>query len=232
MSLGDMVSVLGTKREMDMVVTPKSKREEVVKVLQDILGQYPALHDDGSVAFLSLSMLNFWHPAMYVLTPFKFVDSQHLGVFLTFHLFSFMSSMYAQFHNWDEKTPFAEKPLFYTGITDEGADLLSKISEEVQETRRLLEKQYPGLSLEYTRPTEEWFVKAYKNTIVESESFGAMIRSNKPYQGLTHPMKQVDGGFVPDFKHRYMSEGISFSFSRPPLTWLVFLNCHCLGRFA
>lgn len=61
---GDCVSVLGTKREMDMVVTPRESSDKVRSILQEILGKYPRLHDDASVSFLSLSMLNFWHPAM------------------------------------------------------------------------------------------------------------------------------------------------------------------------
>jgi hypothetical protein len=61
---GNRVSVLGTKREMGMVVSPKAKRDQVRSILQEILGPYPVLHDDGVVSFLSLSMFNFWHPTM------------------------------------------------------------------------------------------------------------------------------------------------------------------------
>lgn len=115
--------------------------------------------------------------------------------------------MYSQFKEWDGKTAYASKPLFYSGVSDEGADLLIKISDEVQAIRRKLEAKYPDLNLEYTRPTQEWFEHAYSGDITDKSSFGAMLRSNKAYQGLTQPMKQCTDGFVPDFTSRYMSEG-------------------------
>jgi hypothetical protein len=120
-------------------------------------------------------------------------------------------SIYGEFKDWDTKSTFSEKPLFYAGITDENAELLIKISDEVQAVRRVLEKQYAGLNLEYACPTQEWFEHAYKGAYTDKSSFGAMIRSNKAYQGLTHPMKDTGDGFVPDFDNRYMSEGKPFS---------------------
>lgn len=63
---GDRVSILGTKRELEMVVRPKESSAKVRSVLQDILGELPRIRDDLSVSFLSLSMFNFWHPTMLV----------------------------------------------------------------------------------------------------------------------------------------------------------------------
>merc|ERR1719162_2264702 len=34
----------------------------------------------------------------------------------------------------------------------------------------------------------------------------------KSYEGLTHPMKEVDGGLVPDFGYRYLTEDLPYSF--------------------
>lgn len=73
---------------------------------------------------------------------------------------------------------------------------------------KVLKTQYPTLNLDYVRPSQEWFHNSYEDMIGDKSSFGAMIRSNKAYNGLRHPMKEVNGLFKPDFNHRYLSEGL------------------------
>jgi len=34
------------------------------------------------------------------------------------------------------------------------------------------------------------------------------IKTNKAYEGLLYPMKEVEGGFVPDFSNRYFTEDV------------------------
>merc|ERR1719356_1916506 len=34
------------------------------------------------------------------------------------------------------------------------------------------------------------------------------MNTNRAYEGLHHPMKEVEGGFVPDFNFRYLSEDV------------------------
>lgn len=85
------------------------------------------------------------------------------------------------------------------------------ISDECMAIKKCLEEKYPKLNLAYVSDTQDWFLSAYGDMIADKEhGFGAMLRTNSAYDGLTHPMKPAEEGegWVPDFGHRYMIEDL------------------------
>jgi hypothetical protein len=47
------------------------------------------------------------------------------------------------------------------------------------------------------------------------------MKTNSAYNGLVHPMKSTENGFVPDFQYRYMSEDVPFGL-------VVMKGCGCI----
>ena len=60
-------------------------------------------------------------------------------------------------------------------------------------------------------PMLEWDLRCYPNDIADKTNMYTALRTNAAYQGLKHPMKEInDGKFVPDFQHRYLTEDIPY----------------------
>lgn len=90
---------------------------------------------------------------------------------------------------------YKENPLFYEAWDDASSRLLLKCDEELQN----LCKKMNGLDLTSVRSLRLHY---------ESESPQALtgkLRSIKSLQGLYSPMKQVQGGWIPDFSSRYFT---------------------------
>mmetsp|Transcript_31786 Transcript_31786/g.101257 ORF Transcript_31786/g.101257 Transcript_31786/m.101257 type:complete len:745 (+) Transcript_31786:64-2298(+) len=119
--------------------------------------------------------------------------------------------VYGQWKDWDGK-PVAEKPLFYQGLTDFAADMLDRCSKELVETAAAIEKKAPHLDMSGVIHIYDWYKKAYPADIDDWSSLQAAMRCCKSYRGLTHPMVEADGGFVPDWKYRYLSEDLPFAY--------------------
>lgn len=83
---------------------------------------------------------------------------------------------------------------------------------QVLEIKRVLLERYPSLHLDSLTHVREWMTNAYGDDIADTTSIATMLRTNKGYQGLTHPMREVqsDGKtkYLPDFRYRYFSEDI------------------------
>eukprot|EP00049_Salpingoeca_infusionum_P003309 m.65442 g.65442 ORF g.65442 m.65442 type:complete len:420 (+) comp12056_c0_seq4:339-1598(+) len=178
---GQVVEVLGTKKEVDMCVEPTSRSEEIRDVCQELIGPTPSLHLTGS--FLGLTLMNInsvWHPTI----------------------------TFGRFRGWDGVTPFEEPPLFYEGVDDFTADMLCNISTEIQEVKHKINEEYPDIDLSAVVHVTDWIKRAYQGQISDTTSLGSCIRTNSAYKGLTHAMKKVEGGYVPNFDYRYTSEDI------------------------
>lgn len=119
--------------------------------------------------------------------------------------------MYGQWKDWDGK-PVGEKPLFYQGLTPFAAELLSKCSDELIETGKAIQKAAPQLDMSGVLHIFDWYKKAYPADIDDWSSLHAAMVCCKSYEGLTHPMKEVPGGLVPDFNYRYLSEDMPYAF--------------------
>jgi hypothetical protein len=185
---GKSVEVLGTKKEVEVIVSPKygtTKDGFVTSVLHDLIGRLPEF--DPADNFLSVTLMNInsvWHPTI----------------------------SYGFYRNKDITEPFDEPPLFYYGADEYTGDKLSKVSDEVMELKRVLLARYPNLHLDALHHVRELMERSYGDDIGDKTNIYTMLRTNKGYRGLTHPMREVhvDGKtkYLPNFKYRYFTEDI------------------------
>lgn len=117
--------------------------------------------------------------------------------------------LYGKWKDWDGK-PLEEAPLFYQGIDDIQESLLTKVSDEVLETAAEINRQRKDLDMTKVIHIYDWYKVYYKDQISDNSSLQACMKTNSAYDGLIHPMKRVEGGLVPDFNYRYLSEDIPF----------------------
>ena len=118
--------------------------------------------------------------------------------------------MYGLFCYWDGQT-FDEAPLFYQGIDAETSDILQCLSDEVQILRSAIEERYPTIDLNAVRPLDEWLCLSYADDIEDTSSLQTYFVTNRSYAGLKVPVTRVNGGMVPDFQARYLSEDVPFA---------------------
>jgi len=185
---GKSVEVLGTKKEVEVIVSPKqgtTKDGFVTDVLHNLIGRLPEF--DPADNFLAVTLMNInavWHPTI----------------------------SYSFYRNKDINEPFDAVPLFYYGADEFCGDKLDKVSNEVMELKRVLLARYPSLRLDSLHHVSEWMLRSYGDDIGDKTSIYTMLRTNKGYRGLTHPMRevQVDGKtkYLPNFKYRYFTEDI------------------------
>merc|ERR1719389_1496112 len=98
---------------------------------------------------------------------------------------------------WDGK-PVAEKPLFYQGVDDFTAGVLTGISDEGQATARKMESMVPGPDLGDAATIYDWYMACYSDQIEDSSTLKLAM----------NPCKEEEGGFMPDLKYRYLSEDV------------------------
>lgn len=184
---GKSVEVLGTKKEIDVVVTASkgSSSDLVIAKLQGLVGRLPVLKP--ACNFLAVTLMNInsvWHPTI----------------------------SYGFYRDKDVTKPFAQPPLFYQGADEYTGEKLAKVSDEVLNLRSVLLQRYPGLDLSSLHHVREWMLRSYGDDIEDTSSIYKMLLTNKGYRGLTHPMKpvQTEKGqkFLPNFRYRYFTEDI------------------------
>ncbi len=189
MEYGKSVEVLGTKKEIDVVVTPSQggSVERVLQLLQRLVGRLPKMVP--ACNFLAVTLMNInsvWHPTI----------------------------SYGFYRSHDVTKPFDEPPLFYQGADEYTGEKLAKVSDEVLEVKRVLLVKYPGLDLSSLHHVREWMLRSYGDDIEDKSSIYKMLLTNRGYRGLTHPMVEVetDQGkkYMPNFKYRYFTEDIPY----------------------
>ena len=117
--------------------------------------------------------------------------------------------LYGKWRNWDG-VPLAEPPLFYQGVDEIQAEFLTKVGDEVLATAKAIQKQRSDLDMSEVISIYDWYKLYYHQQISDSSSLQQCMRTNKAYNGLIHPMKKVDNGYVPDFAYRYTAEDIPY----------------------
>ena len=181
---GKKVEILGTKKEIDVAVSPASKSRPTLELLQTLLGKEPKLVSVGS--FLSITLMNInmiWHPTI----------------------------SYGRYRLWDNETPFEKPPPFYEGVDAFTADLLSQMSDEMLRVKEVINASYPDVDLAGVMHVTDWINRAYGEDVKDNTNLMTAINTNKGYRGLVHPCVPTnDGKFLPDFKYRYFSEDVPF----------------------
>jgi hypothetical protein len=118
--------------------------------------------------------------------------------------------MYGMFSDWDGKTPFKEQPAFYTSVRQATAKLISDASDEIIKLKNEIVKLFPEINLSEVTHTKDWMKSAYAASMVgiDLNDLHSMIIKNPAYRDLLFPMKAVQGGYVPDYSSRYLTEDI------------------------
>lgn len=153
----------------------------VVETVQGILGEYPKLELLKNYIAINLMADANVHPPM----------------------------MYGRWGNWDGK-PLKEEPLFYQGVDDRQADLLSRVSEELLAAAKAIEQKRKDVDMSEVIHLFDWYKIHYPDQITDKSSLKMAMRTNKAYDGLVHPMVKTDEGYVPNFNYRYTSEDVPF----------------------
>ncbi len=177
---GRVVHVLGVKNAVDAACRPAARIGEIVPLLGQMLG----LPIGAAANFLALTLANTGQLI-------------HPGI------------MYGLFATWDD-TPFGAQdvPLFYQGLSQEGARIVAALSDDVQAIRARLE---PLLDLSAVRPLFDWLLRSYGDAIVDPSTLHTAFVSNQAYAGLRAPVRETaPGRFVPDFRARYLAEDVPF----------------------
>ena len=185
---GKVVEVLGTKKEIDVVIAPKQGLTSVKPVqdlLQKIVGRLPIMKPSSN--FLAVTLMNInsvWHPTI----------------------------SYSYYHDKDPNKPMDEPPLFYQGATEYTGEMLDKCSDEVLEIKRVLKEKYPNMDMSALTHVRDWMIRSYGDDIGDQSNLFRMLVTNKGYRGLTHPTIEVEIGgekkFLPNFQYRYFSEDL------------------------
>lgn len=120
-----------------------------------------------------------------------------------------LSIMYAKWRQWDGKG-FDEEPLFYQGCDAFAAETMAAMNDEVViEAKSAIQKLRPSLDLSKVVSVHQWYIDCYFSQTEDASSLQMCLNTNAGYHGLKHPcIKHDDGKFMPDFKHRYMTEDL------------------------
>ncbi|XP_031552650.1 tauropine dehydrogenase-like [Actinia tenebrosa] len=181
---GKSCDVLGTKESLLGAVRVGSvpPKKDPYTVIQNLLGEKPVLKIKGDLLGVTLMCDAYLHPCI-------------------------LNDRWA---NWDGK-PLDEQPLFYQGLSEQGAQWMSTMSDEVLAITKSIGEQSPKTDMNHVGHIFDWYKRCYANEIEDKSTLYKAITTNKAYKGLTHPMVQVDGGkWVPNFKHRYMVEDMPY----------------------
>jgi hypothetical protein len=104
-----------------------------------------------------------------------------------------------------------EIPLFYQGVTKEIAQILEEMSKEILILTEELKKRYEDIDLTNVLSLKEWLITSYKNSIRDKSTLQTCFTTNRAYQGLCAPMREVENGyFLPDFQSRYLTEDVPY----------------------
>jgi len=183
---GKTVDLAAFKDVYDLAAFPGKDGEASGKLLSEILGK--PVNVGGNMAALHLQGANpNIHPAR----------------------------VYGLWKDWDGKTPYAENPFFYETWDDASAELADGISRERCGVWCEIVKQSGGTAGKDSdvKQIREYIFQCYGKAIADPSTTKGVFSTNNGYKGFKCPMKEVEGGFVPDFANRYFSEDFPESFA-------------------
>ncbi|MCK5674888.1 MAG: NAD/NADP octopine/nopaline dehydrogenase family protein [Spirochaetales bacterium] len=116
--------------------------------------------------------------------------------------------LYGLFRDYKEGKVYTENPLFYEDMDDFSADCIQRVSDELQTICKKIEERSPVKLLQDIRPITESISSVYPGKIEDLSSLKQVFRTNSGYKGFRTPMKESEGGWIPDFENRYFTEDI------------------------
>jgi hypothetical protein len=178
---GRTVQVLGVKETVDAASRPAARLGRIAPVLEQMLGV--PIGDAGSMLALTLANTG---------------QIIHPGI------------MYDLFADWDGETfEDGHVPLFYQGLSEEGAERLGELSREIQRICACLADS--SLDLSSVHDLKTWLVRSYGDAILDASSLHSAFVTNQAYAGLKAPVKEVaPRQFAPAFGARYLAEDVPY----------------------
>ncbi|OWF51284.1 opine dehydrogenase-like [Mizuhopecten yessoensis] len=184
---GAHAQVLGTKERVGAALLQGENSNvpfDCIATLQQLIGDKPKLKMVQNSLVVNLMAKTMIHPPI----------------------------MYGKWRNWDGK-PVKQKPLFYQGMDDAQADLLTRVSDEVLLISQTVKDKCNKIVLDISPIThiQDWIKEYYGDQVKDGSSLKLSFQTNQAYNGLVHPLKDAeDGGYVPDFSYRYVREDVPF----------------------
>jgi hypothetical protein len=121
---------------------------------------------------------------------------------------SIMYGMFGPHSQWDGK-PLPEKPLFYEAVSELSSYFLSRCDAEVQAIKNAITAA-TGVDLTAVWPLRENLKKVYGPIVADNRTLMLAMRTNRAYETIRTPLKQVPGGFTVDVDHRFFLEDVPF----------------------
>ena len=107
--------------------------------------------------------------------------------------------LYTMWKDWQPGIVYPRNPQFYAEWTVEATTLLLKMDDEFQHLLKVL-----GLKAGCI-PT---ILDYYEST--DAISLTQKLHDIKAFQGIPSPMKEIEGGWIPDFSSRYFTEDFPY----------------------
>ena len=132
-------------------------------------------------------------------TPIRLLGSYYEASLSNSNPLLHPSRLYTLWKDWHEGDIYPRVPFFYEEWTEETAQLYIQMDNELQSLLDLLPVQKGSIAtvLDY-----------YEST--DAMSLAKKLRSIEAFKGILSPMKQVEGGYVPDFQSRYFTEDFPY----------------------
>ncbi len=118
--------------------------------------------------------------------------------------------LYGLFKDYKDGDVYQTNPLFYEEMDDFSADCIQQVSDELQNICRNIEERSSVKLLNDIRPITESIPTVYPGKIKDLSNLKQIFRTNSGYKGFRTPMKEIDGGWIPDFESRYFTEDIPY----------------------
>eukprot|EP01029_Cantina_marsupialis_P015073 TRINITY_DN33026_c7_g1_i1.p1 TRINITY_DN33026_c7_g1~~TRINITY_DN33026_c7_g1_i1.p1 ORF type:complete len:409 (-),score=96.28 TRINITY_DN33026_c7_g1_i1:261-1328(-) len=113
------------------------------------------------------------------------------------------------------KGPYGSKPmdrriLFYEEYDQISADACQKLSDELEIVSRSLNEYGINSSCVKWGRIRDYLHSIYKEDVVDPSTTLSLFRTNKHYAGIYAPQLPVEGGFVFNWKTRFLTEDLPF----------------------
>jgi hypothetical protein len=104
---------------------------------------------------------------------------------------------------------YAENPLFYETWDDRSSEWCQKISDERLAIWTAICEKVPGTGEPGQVPHIKPYIESiYAGQIADNGSLSTCFNTNDGFKGFKCPMKEVEGGWAPDFSNRYFTEDL------------------------
>ena len=132
-------------------------------------------------------------------TPTQLLQSHYEASLTNSNPLLHPSRLYTLWKDWHEGIVYDKNPYFYADWTLEAAQLYIDMDAEFQTLLRTLPVRSEAIP----------DVLTYYE-IHDAASLAHKLRTIPAFQGILSPMKEVEGGFLPDFHSRYFTEDFPF----------------------